>query len=152
MRIEELVPILQLAIGPTILISGVGMVMLSMTNRFSRIIDRSRHLTHDFNGSRDEDERRRILAQLAILSRRARIVRTGIALAAASALLAATLIIGLFLGALLQLSITAILITVFTLCLLCLVAGLVHFIRDINLSLAALWLELPPAARPGDRD
>jgi len=149
-ELTDLVRILQLAVGPTILVSGVGMVMLSMTNRFSRLIDRSRLLTHELHGAPEAD-REKILAQLRILARRARIVRTGIALAAMAALLAAFLIIGLFLGALLQLSITAILIILFTLCLLSLIASLVNFIRDVNLSLEALWLEMPPGMRGRDR-
>ncbi|MGH8016807.1 MAG: DUF2721 domain-containing protein [Opitutaceae bacterium] len=44
MSLNELVPILQLAIGPVIVISGVGLVLLSMTNRYGRVIDRARHL------------------------------------------------------------------------------------------------------------
>ena len=35
--LDELVPILQLAIGPVILISGVGMLLLTFTNRFGRV-------------------------------------------------------------------------------------------------------------------
>jgi hypothetical protein len=31
--LAELIPILQIAIGPVILISGVGLLLLSMTNR-----------------------------------------------------------------------------------------------------------------------
>ncbi|MGE4183167.1 MAG: DUF2721 domain-containing protein, partial [Limisphaerales bacterium] len=33
MRINDLLPILQAAVGPVILISGVGLLILSMTNR-----------------------------------------------------------------------------------------------------------------------
>lgn len=47
MRLTNPIPTLQLAVGPTILISGVGMMLLSMTNRFGRVIDRSRQLTHE---------------------------------------------------------------------------------------------------------
>jgi hypothetical protein len=140
--LQDLIPILQLAIGPTILVSGVGMVMLSMTNRFSRLIDRSRQLTRELHHE-PESDRDNILAQLAILARRARIVRTAIALAAVSALLAALLIVNIFLGALLQLSIAAVIVAIFILCLLCLVTALILFIYDINLSLRALWLEMP---------
>ena len=41
---RELVPILQTAIGPMILISGLGLLFLTMTNRLGRVIDRSRSL------------------------------------------------------------------------------------------------------------
>lgn len=142
MPLADLIPILQLAIGPTILVSGVGLVMLSMTNRFSRLIDRSRQLTRELHHEPEADHET-IIAQLTILARRSKIVRTAIALAATSALLAALLIGSIFLGALLQLDIAAAIVTIFVLCLLCLVTGLVLFIYDINLSLRALWLEMP---------
>ncbi|MSU48902.1 MAG: DUF2721 domain-containing protein [Opitutus sp.] len=45
--LTQLVPILQLAIGPVILISGVGLLLLTMTNRFGRLLDRSRLLNRE---------------------------------------------------------------------------------------------------------
>jgi len=146
MSLADLIPTLQLAIGPVILISGVGLILLSMTNRFGRVIDRSRQLTRHLHGASQSDRQKNV-AQLRILSRRARIVRAGIALAALSLFLAALLIIGLFLGALLNLAVAALIATLFMLCMLCLIAALLLFISDINLSLKALWLEMPPEAR-----
>jgi len=143
MSLADLIPTLQLAIGPVILISGVGLILLSMTNRCGRVIDRSRLLLQELRGAPDAD-RERILAELRILASRAKIVRTGIALAVLSVLLAALLIISLFLGALLRLGIAAVIVTLFILCMLSLVFSLFLFISDINLSLRALWLEMPP--------
>ena len=135
--------------APVILISGVGLILLSMTNRFGRIIDRSRLLAGDFDSAVDE-ERTRIVAQLQILATRARLVRAAIALAALSVLLAALLIIGLFVGVLFQLGITGVIVTLFVLSMLSLIVSLLYFISDINLSLKALWLEMPPEARRDD--
>ena len=42
--LQEIIPVLQVAIGPVILISGVGLLLLTMTNRLGRAIDRSRSL------------------------------------------------------------------------------------------------------------
>jgi hypothetical protein len=42
MLLNDLMTTLQLSIGPVILISGVGLILLSMSNRFARVIDRSR--------------------------------------------------------------------------------------------------------------
>jgi len=146
MSLTDLSPTLQLAIGPVILISGVGLVLLSMTNRFGRIVDRSRILTEDLRRA-PRPARGRIVAQLRILSDRARLLRVCIAFAAISALLAAVLVISLFLGALLQLGMVVIIVSMFVLCMLSLIASLVLFISDISLSLKAFWLELPPEAR-----
>jgi uncharacterized protein DUF2721 len=45
MPLKEPVPILEIAIGPVIPISGVGLLLLSMTNQFGRVIARSRQLS-----------------------------------------------------------------------------------------------------------
>jgi len=144
--LTDLIPTLQLAIGPVILISGVGLILLSMTNRFGRIVDRSRILTEDLRRA-PRPARARILGQLRILADRARLLRVAIALAAISVLLAAILVISLFLGALMQLGMVVLIVSLFALCLLSLIVALLLFISDISLSLKAFWLEMPPELR-----
>jgi len=150
MSLQDLIPILQVAIGPVILISGVGLLLLTMTNRFARIIDRSRSLSHEIRRGSEHD-RASILAQLEILSRRVRIVRSAIALAALSVLLASLLVIVLFLTALLRLGFAALISGLFIACMTCLILSLGLFIADINTSLAALKLEMASvlAEEPG---
>jgi hypothetical protein len=143
MPLSDLIPTLQLAIGPVILISGVGLILLSMTNRFGRVIDQSRRLTYDLRDTSGA-EKDRIPEQLRILSTRARLVRAGIAFGAFSVLVTALLIISLFVGALLQLSIAPVIVGLFVLCMVALILCLLLFISDINLSLRALWFEIPP--------
>ena len=138
---QELIPVLQTAIGPFILISGVGLLLLSMTNRLGRAIDRARVLGHNVPPLGDP-ARDGILAQLAILWRRARLLRLAIFLAASSALCAALLIILLFLTALLHLESSLWIIGLFITGMCCLLGSLVVFIHDLNLALAALRLEL----------
>lgn len=142
MSLTDLITTLQLSIGPVILISGVGLILLSMTNRLGRVIDRARLLSRELNGASDED-RKRVLAELRILSSRAKLSRAGIAMAVLSVLLASLLIISLFLGALLQISISGFIVALFILCMISLVASLLLFLSDINLSLRALWFEIP---------
>jgi hypothetical protein len=141
MRLTDLVPILQMAVGPVILISGVGLLLLSMTNRLGRVIDRSRLLADSLRKAAPADQPR-FSAQLTILARRARLVRLAIILATLSMLLAAVLVIILFLAALFQFELGTVLVLVFAGCLGSLIASLIVFIQDINLSLAALKLEV----------
>src|SRR5512147_722810 len=101
LTVGNLIPILQVAIGPVILISGVGLLLLSMTNRFARVADRSRTLVQDLREATPEGQVR-ILSQLRIFSRRASLIRTSITLAVVSVLLAAILIIAIFIEALLH--------------------------------------------------
>ena len=139
--LHEIVPVLQVAIGPVILISGVGLLLLTMTNRLGRAIDRARLLKAELS-KRSDEEREQVLAQVAIIYRRARVIRLSITLAAVSALLASALIITLFVTALLQWEAGLPASIIFIACMGSLFASLLAFIRDINMSLHALKLEL----------
>jgi len=139
--IRELIPVLQIAVGPVILISGVGLLLLSLTNRFGRAVDRSRALGREVREVR-EAERQRLVSQVDILYLRARVIRLSIIMAALSLLLAAALIIVLFMTALAQVEAGFIIVLLFVCCLASLIVSLAAFIRDIQLSLHALKLEL----------
>lgn len=139
--LDNLIPTLQVAIGPVILISGVGLLLLSMTNRLGRIIDRTRELKEAFRAGTEAD-RARLKGQLDTLWLRARIIRDSIVWAASSVLLVALLIIFLFLDTLLVWHMEAVIVVIFAACLIAIVVSLIYFIRDINLSLHALELEM----------
>ncbi len=139
--VSELIPILQTAIGPVILISGVGLLILSMTNRLARILDRTRALS-PLLLTADPAQAGLVDQELCVLWLRARTVRLAIALVAGSALAAALLIIILFFTAILRLEIAWLIVTVFVVCMGCLISGLIAFMVDINLSLKALGMEL----------
>lgn len=140
--LPSLIPTLQVAIGPVILISGIGLLLLSMTNRLGRTVDRSRELAREYRGA-DAADRERTVGQLAILMRRARIMRYAILAASVSVLLASILIITLFVGALLRMRVIGPLVAMlFIACMLCVIASLVLFIWDINLALRALKLDV----------
>ena len=139
--VTQLIPVLQVAIGPVILISGVGLLLLSMTNRLARVIDRSRLLCAELRGATGAD-RERVTAQLRILARRADLIRLAILLASISLLLAAVLIITLFFTALLGLEAAWPIAAMFVGCMLALIGALSVFILDVDRSLGALKLEL----------
>ncbi len=149
MQINELISILQAAVGPVILISGAGLLLLSMTNRFARVLDRSRQAADALRGATPE-EQKRWTAQLAILVRRARLLRATISFAVLSVLLAAILVIALFLTAFLHVKVVLLCAILFVTCLLSLIISLLLFLQDINLSLAALKLELEQDWRAND--
>jgi hypothetical protein len=139
--LAQLIPILQTSIGPVILISGVGLLLLSMTNRLGRVIDRARSLVREQYNA-DEIFQVAIRSELGILWKRARLIRLAIVLSSMSALAAAILIITLFVTALWQVESGLVVGFLFITCMLCLIGSLVVFIHDLNQSLAALKLEL----------
>ena len=131
-QVSELIPVLQVAIGPVILISGVGLLLLTLTNRYGRTIDRSRQLVGELREC-TEAHRNRLEGQVPILYRRARLIRMSILLAGVSVLLASVLIIVLFLTALWKLEVGLLISLLFIACMVSLSGSLVAFIRDINL-------------------
>ena len=139
--LEQIIPNLRDAVGPVILISGVGLLLLTMTNRLGRAIDRARVLKHELAGL-PNPERTRAQAQIDILYRRAKIIRVSILFAVLSALLTALLMISMFVCALLGPGFAWQAAAIFVACLVSLSISLVAFLGDINLSLLALKLEL----------
>jgi hypothetical protein len=145
--LTELIPVLQIAVGPVILISGVGLLLLSMTNRLSHVIDRVRTLRQDLCRE-DTPEQHRLQGQLQILWQRADLIRRSIIFASLSLLLAACLIITLFVAALFRLDAGGIIISLFVGCLGALIISLLLFIWDTNQQLAALRLDLVDVLQP----
>ena len=139
--LSQLIPVLQVAIGPVILISGVGLLLLTLSNRFGRAVDRSRQLGREMREATETD-RQRLGKQVEILYRRARVIRLSIIMAALSVLVASLLIIVLFLTALQRWEVGLAIVLLFVCCLVSLIVSLAAFIRDIQLSLHALKLEL----------
>lgn len=139
--LNEIVPVLQVAIGPVILISGVGLLLLTMTNRLGRCIDRARQLARELPQA-GAAQREPALAQVGIIYRRARVLRLTITLASLSVLLAAVLIATLFLTALLKWDNGLFVSLLFIAGMSSLVLSLVTFLYDIHLSLLALKLEI----------
>lgn len=140
MEFSEIVSVLQVAVGPVILISGIGLLLLSITNRYGRVIDRSRVLGDEVRKSGIADGH--VWQQVRILVRRAKLLRSSIIFGVMAVLCAAVLVIGLFLFAVFQLAPMAFVVLLFSACLISLILSLVFFLRDINLSLAALDLDI----------
>ena len=115
-----------------------------MTNTLGRAIDRARQLTGELS-ERPEPERQYVREQVATIYRRARVLRLTITLAVLSVLLAAVLIIVLFLAALFKHDYGFAISLIFIGCMSSLIGSLIAFIFDIHLSLAALRLELRQA-------
>lgn len=143
MNIHDVLPILQIAVGPVILVSGVGLLLLAMTNRLGRVLDRAREIARALRDDPSSDSER-LRPQLAILERRARLVRMAIAFATTSVLLAALLVITIFVEALFTLGLVRAIGGLFMSAMVLLIVSLVLFLKDINLSLAALELEIRP--------
>jgi hypothetical protein len=139
---SQLIPVLQVAVGPAILISGVGLVLMLLTTRLGRAVDRVRLLARELREATPEQDRQKVSSQIGMLFRRARLIRGAIALAGISALLAALMVITLFISVLWHFEIGMMVSMLFILCLLSLIGSLAAFILDVQWALRALRMEL----------
>jgi hypothetical protein len=141
LTVSELIPILQISIGPVVLISGIGLLILSMTNRLGRVIDRGRSLARELPDL-PEQLHSQVKAQLVILSHRAILLRQSITFATISVLLAAALIIVLFVTAILHLEVAWLILLLFMGGMGSLIVSLIAFLQDLNQSLIAFKLDI----------
>jgi Cu/Ag efflux pump CusA len=146
-QLSQLIPVLQTAIGPVILISGVGLLLLTLANRFGRAVDRVRQLLREMRGA-PEDVRKRLAGEVANLYERARLIQRSIIFSTISLLFAAVLIITLFLTALMKWESALVISLLFICCLVSLIISLIAFIMDIRLSLLALKMEMGDEGHP----
>ena len=139
--------VIQLAIAPVFLLSGIGALLGVMTGRLSRIIDRARRLEAIPYSAEGHP---RVTAELATLARRARLVSRAIALCTTSALLVATVVIVLFVGAFFRRDLSPMIGIIFVAAMVALCIGLVTFLQEVSHAMRALRIGLP-TQRPIER-
>src|SRR4051812_41673855 len=135
MTLESLIKVLQASISPVAMISGVGLLLLSLTNRFGRVTDRLRELVAERRGGNDNAH---INKQVEIFHRRARIVRSAISAAVGCMFMASLMILLLFGMALFHFHAHLVVLLFFATSILFLIASLLFFLLDMRLSLSAV--------------
>jgi len=121
---------IQLAVAPVFLRSGIGAILMVMTNRLGRIIDRARVLEERLDNASTELHPA-LRTDLATLSRRAKLISSAITLCTATALLVCTVIAVLFLSAFLRFDLSIPLALLFIAAMLAFFLGLLWFLREI---------------------
>ena len=132
---------IQLAVAPVFLVSGVGALLAVLTHRLSRIIDRARLLEAAL-ASPIADQH--MHAELASLSRRARLINRAIGLATTCALLICSVITLLFVGAFAGVDVSTLVGLVFIIAMLALIGGLFSFLREVQIAIRSLRIGAPP--------
>jgi hypothetical protein len=139
--IDELTRVLQLSISPVALISGVGLLLLSMTNRLGRTIDTIRELSREMD-SATPLQVGNLTVQIRIIYKRARLLQASITLGALSVLCTGMIVFCLFAIYSLHVPLYVLVLWLWGIGLAALVASLALFVHDVTLSLAALKHEI----------
>lgn len=125
---------LQMAISPVIMISAYGMLLLSLTNRLGRAIDRARVLAGGSGANRQ--------LQIDILAKRARRIRAAILAVSLAMFFAAILVLVLFVSVFAHIDLKLVVSILFVASLFSLVFSLACLIADVSGSLKAMEAEL----------
>ena len=158
-RISGIAHVIQLSIAPVFLLSAIAAMLVVMTNRLNRIVDRARALEARLaaGGEGPGDGQG---ADLGSLSRRARWIGRAIFLCTSTALLVCAVIVTLFSGEILGFDASPLVAALFVAAMLAFFFGLLAFLREVLFATVSLRiggrhvesqrLRMPPA-RPRAR-
>ena len=145
MNAVNLLAVIQAAIAPVVLISGVGLLLLTLSARLGRIVDRTRLVATELR-SAPADERNALEHQLSVLRHRAGLIRLALTLSATAVAVIGLLITLLFMGLVFAWHVTIVCTLLFVAALLCVVLAMFVFVRELSESLVALELSIQPRA------
>ena len=128
---------IQLAVAPVFLLSGIGAILVVMTNRLGRIIDRARVLEERLDGA-SADLLAMLRADLVTLSQRAKLISRAITLCTATALFVCSVIAVLFLSAFFRFDASILVALLFIAAMSAFFLALVWFLREIYVATVSL--------------
>ena len=141
-EVSTIAHVIELAIAPVFLITGISSLLAVMSNRLARIIDRSRQIEakwHDLDIIQIADAE----AELASLSTRAKLASFSINFCAFAALMVCLLIATLFLDAFIGTNLRWFVGGLFVLSMCTLSGGIVCFLREVHIAMLSLRIGSP---------
>jgi hypothetical protein len=126
--------IIQLAIAPVFLLSGVCTNLIVLTNRLARIIDRSRVLEDRLDVAYSDP----YLNELDVLYSRSHLINMSIFLSTACGLFVCVIVAMLFLGDITNFELDKYIAGTFVVAVVCLVGSFVSLLREIFI--ASAWM------------
>jgi hypothetical protein len=124
----DIAGIIQMAVAPAFLLTGIGAILSVMANRLSRIVDRFRILNEGSPNISDKE------IELNYLLLRSKWTHWAIALTTLSALLVCTLIASIFISSEIFSNMDQLITLLFILAMISLIIGLVCFLAEVHLS------------------
>ena len=131
--ITDVAHVIQLAVAPVFLLTGIGAILSVLINRLGRVVDRFRAL-ENLPADIADAASNAAITEMNRLARRARMVHWAIGLCTGSALLVCIVIATLFVGAATGVQMPGIIAALFIAAMLALVVGLLCFLREIALA------------------
>ncbi|HET7811919.1 MAG TPA: DUF2721 domain-containing protein [Steroidobacteraceae bacterium] len=138
LQTEHVARLIQLALGPVFLLSGVGVTLSMLTARLARIVDRARTLEDRRELATDPARIAHIDEDLKFIVRRTRYINGAIALSTTSAFLTALVVTMLFASAFSPMNIGAIVAATFVASMTCLSLSFLMFLIEVRIATRSL--------------
>jgi Protein of unknown function (DUF2721) len=139
LQTENIARLIQLALGPVFLLSGVGITLSMLTQRLARIVDRARTLEEQLERATDETRLKRIQKDLRAILRRTRYINSAIALSTISALLTTFVVTLLFASEFTRMSSVGLVVAVlFSAAMICLSTAFLMFLIEVRIAVNTL--------------
>ena len=138
LQTENVAKLIQLALGPVFLISGVGITLSMLTQRLARIVDRARKLESERDDTTHEKKLAGIDEELKVIFRRARHINAAIALSTASALFTTLVVTLLFASEFVPLGVGGVIAILFVASMGCLSIAFLVFLLEVRIATNAL--------------
>ena len=131
--VASVASIIQLAVAPVFLLTGIGAILTVLTSRLARVVDRFRVLS-----DLSSQEQAAYKQEMTTLSHRARWVHWAVSLCTLSALLICIVVAALFVGSEVSMDPARAITLLFISAMLCLILGLLCFLREIFLATSSI--------------
>lgn len=125
----EIATVIQLAVAPAFLLTGIGAILAVMSTRLSRIVDRYRILNQGSKKLNMEHKK-----EIEFLIKRSKWTHWAIALTTVSALLICVLIAMIFIATEVLFNFDQLITFLFILAMAFLIFGLLSFLKEVDLS------------------
>lgn len=140
-NINDVPQAIQLALGPVFLLTGIAGTLNVVAGRLARVIDRARYLTEQ-PGAPHPFTPEQVHQELVGLERRRKWASAAITSCTFAALLGCTVIVVLFLEAVLDVPLKWLAGTLFASSTVALVAGLSFFLREVLLASSSIRIQV----------
>lgn len=145
--IDSISHVISISVAPVFLLAGISGLLMVMTNRLGRTIDRSRSLQATLSDQTQPQHKVVIEKEMLGLVMRSRFINLAINLAAVSALMVCLVIITLFVGSLSTFNVAVVVASLFIFCMTLLSASISCLLVEIFIATRSLRSTLTSTER-----
>jgi hypothetical protein len=141
-NIATVANVIDISVAPVFLLAGISGLLMVLTNRLGRTIDRSRSLQAAETEFMPDQRKYAIEREMTILIRRIHLNHLAIGMATVSAILVCLVVITLFMGNLVRFNVSVFIASLFIVCMSFLSLAFIAFLIEVLISTGTLKTSL----------